>query len=300
MFKAMARVTMAVAFTCATAAGASDWSLQDRWGGSGDGPGELRDPRALAVGPNHHVYVADYGHSRIQQYDAEGNFVRSWGALGEDAAFGFLKSVEVGPQGNVYVLDGSHIEMFSAEGAYLERTSPEEHLHGYDLAIAADGTIFTAGSGLLYAYNEDLARVGRIEDVVGCTDDSYGGATVVGQQIHLSDAYCQSIDVYTAAGDLLEKWPLSNLPSSFSLAASNDRFFLTSPTQRAIRVLMSGGVDSGESIAIPEIDGSVPIPTAVTTHEDLVYVLAGDHVLKFAPTTAVDESSWSGMKSRYR
>jgi hypothetical protein len=293
-------IALSLLGTAAQPIQAAEWSLQGYWGGSGDGPGQLRDPRALAVGPNEHVYVADYGHGRIQQFDAEGNFIRSWGALGEDADFGYLKSIEVGPQGDVYVLDGNHIHRFAGDGTYVGRTAANEDVRGYDLAIAADGTLYTAGSDRLFVHDENLARIARIDGVTGCSFDSYSGIAVAGQLIHLIDAYCQSIDVYTPSGERVAAWQLSNLPSAFSMAASSDRFFLTSPTQREIRILMSGGIDSGESIAMPEIEGTVPIPTAVTVHGDLVYVLAGDYVLKFAPTTAVENGSWSQAKVRYR
>ena len=279
---------------------ASEWSFQGYWGGAGEGPGEFHDPRNLAVGPNDNVYVADTGHGRIQQFDAEGHFIRSWGASGEDAAFGYLKSVEIGLFGDVYALDGASLQKFTAEGVYIGRTQPGETPSGYDVAIDANGNLYSAGSRRLYVYDAQLARVARIDGVNGCVDNSYGGVAIVGQRVHLLDSYCQTIDVYTPSGGLLESWSLSNLPSSFSLATSGDRFFLTSPTQRAIRILNSGGIDSGESITMPEIEGTVPIPMAVTVHNGVEYVLADHYVLMFAGTTAVEKESWGDVKSHYR
>jgi NHL repeat len=46
---------------------------------SGNAAGEMNQPRDIAVSPGGDVYVADFGNSRIQRYDSNGNFVAMWG-----------------------------------------------------------------------------------------------------------------------------------------------------------------------------------------------------------------------------
>jgi hypothetical protein len=47
---------------------------------SGSGAGGCADPRGVAVdNANGDVYVADRGNSRVDKFDADGNFLRSWG-----------------------------------------------------------------------------------------------------------------------------------------------------------------------------------------------------------------------------
>jgi NHL repeat len=55
--------------------------------GSGAGAGQFMDPRGVAVNQTTgHVYVVDSSNHRIQQFDAMGNFVRTWGRGVRDGA----------------------------------------------------------------------------------------------------------------------------------------------------------------------------------------------------------------------
>jgi DNA-binding beta-propeller fold protein YncE len=45
----------------------------------GDRAGEFSNPAGVAVGPDGSIYVADSGNLRIQQFTADGQFVRAWG-----------------------------------------------------------------------------------------------------------------------------------------------------------------------------------------------------------------------------
>lgn len=54
----------------------ADGALAGRAGGEGDGPGELRLPQALGIGPGDSVWVYDYAHRRFTWYGAEGGPAR--------------------------------------------------------------------------------------------------------------------------------------------------------------------------------------------------------------------------------
>src|SRR5262249_25569554 len=53
------------------------------WGTSGLEPGQLGRPRALALGPDGNLYVADATNHRIQVFSRDGELVRYWGEEGE-------------------------------------------------------------------------------------------------------------------------------------------------------------------------------------------------------------------------
>lgn len=89
-------------------------------------------PTNLAIGPNGDIYVGDgYGSSFINQYDAKGNFIRTFGGKGKEAGKlnqphgiaidrrGKEPVVLVADRGNrrfqYFSLDGKHLR-FSAEG----------------------------------------------------------------------------------------------------------------------------------------------------------------------------------------
>ena len=52
------------------------------WGTTGDGPGEFRDPHALAMDSRGRLFVGDRGNSRIQIFDQEGNHLATWTQFG--------------------------------------------------------------------------------------------------------------------------------------------------------------------------------------------------------------------------
>lgn len=82
-----------------------------QWGtfgqyGLGMGPAAFYGPRAVAIGPEGTVYVADTGNKRVQVFNADGVFLRQWGGAG--SAPGQLDEpvgLDIGPDGRVYVAD---------------------------------------------------------------------------------------------------------------------------------------------------------------------------------------------------
>jgi DNA-binding beta-propeller fold protein YncE len=82
-------------------------------------------PTDAAVAPNGDIYVADgYGQSWIHQYNAAGEYIRSWGGKGSEA--GQLKcphgiSIDLrGEEAEVYVADrgNNRIQVFTLEGQH--------------------------------------------------------------------------------------------------------------------------------------------------------------------------------------
>ncbi|HEX6134020.1 MAG TPA: peptidyl-alpha-hydroxyglycine alpha-amidating lyase family protein [Longimicrobiales bacterium] len=60
----------------------SDGRFIAQWGTTGTGPGEFRDPHALAMDSQGRLFVADRGNSRIQIFDQEGRHLDSWTQFG--------------------------------------------------------------------------------------------------------------------------------------------------------------------------------------------------------------------------
>ena len=68
------------------------------------------------------IYVSDIGGFRIQQYDAEGKFLKSFGRLGDSPGqFVRPKGVAVDREGRLYVADAAsqRVQIFDAEGRLL-------------------------------------------------------------------------------------------------------------------------------------------------------------------------------------
>ena len=80
-------------------------------------------PADIAFGPNDELYVADgYGNSRVVKFDADGNFVTTWGTPGSaPGEFDLVHSIAVDSQGRVYASDreNNRIQIFDEDGELL-------------------------------------------------------------------------------------------------------------------------------------------------------------------------------------
>ena len=59
-----------------------DGKFIKQWGKLGSGPGEFRNPHALAMDSRGRLFVADRGNARIQIFDQEGKFLAEWSQFG--------------------------------------------------------------------------------------------------------------------------------------------------------------------------------------------------------------------------
>ncbi len=90
--------------------------------GKGSGPGQLDGPRDAKVSAAGEIYVADGNNCRIQVFDGDGAYLRSWGEKGSGQGR-LLRPhcVDLGPDGRVYVVDvdNSKVLIYSEEGNLL-------------------------------------------------------------------------------------------------------------------------------------------------------------------------------------
>ena len=91
----------------------------------GAGNGQFNKPRAIAIGPNDVLYVADTYNNRIQVLDNNGNFIRTFGQMGSDPGQ-FLNPSGIvvdSSTGNIYVADtgNARIQIFNSNGQFLSQ-----------------------------------------------------------------------------------------------------------------------------------------------------------------------------------
>ncbi|MFO0845630.1 MAG: NHL repeat-containing protein [Gemmataceae bacterium] len=100
----------------------SDGKLVGRWGAEGGEPGQFARPRALALGPDGLLYVADSCNHRVQVFDRDGRLIRYWGAAGDGPGeLRYPYDLAFGPDGRLYVAEfGNHrVQKFTPEGESL-------------------------------------------------------------------------------------------------------------------------------------------------------------------------------------
>ncbi len=96
-------------------------------GKAGAEPGEFNAPAGVAVAENGDLFVADFYNQRIQQLDANGAFIRQWGASGETGVwageFNYPTDVAIAPDGTFYIADGynDRVQVFRPNGEFSHK-----------------------------------------------------------------------------------------------------------------------------------------------------------------------------------
>ena len=107
----------------------TDGTFVEFWGGPGKGPGEFDLTRtngdgygAIAFEPDGSFFVLDAGNLRVQKFDAQRTFVKTWGGFGsEPNQYQDPVGIAVGPDGRLHVLDDVRgvVETYDPEGKVL-------------------------------------------------------------------------------------------------------------------------------------------------------------------------------------
>ncbi len=121
-------------------------------GKRGTGPGEFNLPRDLAIGKEGRLYVVDGGNFRVQIFDKDGKFLKSFGAVGKQLGnFARPKEIAADKEGNVYVADSAfgNFQIFTSEGELLmfigdrsEKDIPAGYMLPSGIAVDEDGRVY--------------------------------------------------------------------------------------------------------------------------------------------------------------
>lgn len=113
--------------------------LQAKLAGYGSGPGQLNSPMAITVVGNS-IYVADAGNHRVQVLALDGSPQMLFGTLDTSGAgFNFPRDVEVGADGQIYVLQSvkSVVTVHDAQGNYLRSLDLSRNPQGQRQRVSA-------------------------------------------------------------------------------------------------------------------------------------------------------------------
>ena len=237
------------------------------FGSAGVGDGQFNSPHGIAIGQNGNVYVADAKNHRIQQFSADGQFIRSWGSYanldGGNAPGGTFNEpwgIAVGPDGSVYVTDtwNYRIQKFSADGQFITMWGtagtadtattfwgPRGIVVNQKNQVFVTDTgnnrvvIFDANGGYLNQFGLNGINPGEFDEPVGLAIDSQNNVYVV-------DTWNQRVQVFQAVEDStvyqnVREWKVSGWEGQsvnnkpFIAIDNNGNVFVTDPD--AYRVL---------------------------------------------------------------
>lgn len=121
-------------------------------GKRGTGPGEFNLPRDVALGKDGRIYVVDGGNFRVQIFDKDAKFIKSFGGVGKQLGnFARPKEIAADRDGNVYVADSAfgNFQIFDPDGQLLmfigdrsERDIPAGYMLPSGIAVDEDGRVY--------------------------------------------------------------------------------------------------------------------------------------------------------------
>lgn len=124
------------------------------WGSEGSAPGQFARARALALGPDGNLYVADACNHRIQVFTREGQLVRLWGEHGtEPGQLSYPYDLAFSPRGELYVAEWNNhrVQKFTKDGVALgcwggPGREPGQFYNPWALAVDSRGRVHVIDS----------------------------------------------------------------------------------------------------------------------------------------------------------
>jgi RHS repeat-associated protein len=188
----------------------------------GSGPGQLAAPAGLATDSEGNVWVADTSHNRVQVFDAEGEFVRQFGAKGSgDGQFSEPRAVAIDASGNAWVADAGNrrLQKFNSKGEFLAKFSTVgegETVRPQGVAIAPDGHLWTveyqtsttttpkvkewsSAGALLSSFGSEGAGNGQLKEPAGVAIDASGN-------VWIADTGNNRVQAFKASGEFIRKF----------------------------------------------------------------------------------------------
>ncbi len=231
-------------------------------------PGQLSQPRGVAVDADGNTYVADFGNDRIQKFDPQMQFVKEWGEKGDlPGQFKQPGAVAVGPDGLIYVADtwNQRVQVFTAEGEYKREWS-ERYYGPRGIAVAPSGAVYLADTGnhRVRKFTPDGVEQlnwgglgkepGQFTEPVGVAVDKEG-------RIHVVDNGNARLQIFDADGKLVGSFPVDGWEQKvFSephvTLAPDGTIWVSIPLLRVLRAYDRNGtllheIKGGDELQLP-------------------------------------------------
>lgn len=137
------------------------------WGSEGTGDGQFAGASDLVVDAEGRVYVVDAyrdiseGVDAVQVFDADGNFLDSWGPHGrEPGQLQFAVGITLDQDGSILIAEyqNNRVQRFTPEGDYLrswgDMVTAEGRMNGpFDVAVDSRGNVYEVD------YNRNMVQV---------------------------------------------------------------------------------------------------------------------------------------------
>ncbi len=190
--------------------------LNSSTGRTGSGYGELAGPRGVAVDSSMNYYVADAGNGRVHRFDADGNFITSFGISGrEEAEFKEPSGILITPSDELYVTDAGNNKLmkFGLDGNFIKEWKPSDGgFYGpRDIAMGPNNHLYIVDQGRTRIVRFDLEKE-EFNLAWGTSGKGEGqffestGITVAGNLVIVMDTGNERIEVFDLDGKFIRQW----------------------------------------------------------------------------------------------
>jgi len=282
-------------------------------GMNGIEPGQLNQPRGIAIAPDGSIYVADSRNHRIQHFSPDGQLLHFWGSPTDHnkndpqpGTFDEPWGVAVGLDGSVYVADtwNYRIQKFTADGKFLKMwgysgqgTDPMLLYGPRGIVVDSANRVLVTDTGnkrvIIYsAEGEYITQFGSPGMEAGQLDEPVGIAIAPDGLIAIADTWNQRVQVFKPDVQGLMFYPLNQweVYGWFSTSLENKPFiavnskgeiFITDPEgYRVLQFTAEGEFIRGWGEYSPGTDGfGSPSGIAVDADDGVWVSDAANHVL---------------------
>jgi len=143
----------------------ASFNLLKTFGSTGDGSGQFRGVRVLAIGSNQSLYTIEETNSRVQIFDFDGNPKGQFGTEGTaDGCFNKPSGIAVGKDTGVYVSDkgNSRVQIFDETGGFQSKFGSSGFFDGQ---FSSPGSISTFPNGNLAVADYSNKRIQTFDSV---------------------------------------------------------------------------------------------------------------------------------------
>lgn len=290
------------------------------WGPHGSGPGEFLFPVDIALAPDGSLLITDTRNRRIQVWDQQGHYLRSWDVAGTPVSDGGPNGVIIAPNGDVYIVDGGtySVHRYRIDGTFLgqwgaQGTEPGEFLGLRAVVADAQSNIYVSDptASNIQKFSPTGQLIARWEN--GENGALFGapmGMAIAGDNLFVTDLALQHVQQLTLNGVLVRRWgepgrgPGQLLtPLDVAIDASGDAFVVDHHNFR-IQQFTSTGTYVGMWGQQGSDPGELQDPHSIllTPEREMFITDFGNHgyIQHYSFTVAVDRTTWTQAKARYR
>jgi len=277
---------------------------------AGTAEGQFALPRNLAVGEDGNIYVLDSGNHRVQVFDMDGDFLRTWGSFGPEAGQ-FNEPWGIAVDGDyVYVADtwNHRIQKFTHDGQFVDSfgssgspdvNSGDEGLGLFfgprSIVLLDDGRLLVTDTGnhrmqVLDREGNFQYQVGGFGNDLGQMNEPVGISQGPDGIVYLADTWNGRVQQFSPELFALNEWPVDAWESTsinnkpYLAVDSQNQVYVTDPEGYRILIFNSDGTYIGRFGTFGSGAANLGLPNGIAIDaQDNIYIAdAGNNrILKF-------------------